>query len=128
MSSSEMVRAEGYWVSSDPQRHVSFELPETRVSGHGSPGVRYVTEGEHAGLVWLTLGGHHAGGRMPLLIMNLDAAAELAQLLAAAVNEGRIIEGADLPSIPFRDVTGDRCNCPACDDALVALLEAEAGQ
>ncbi|CAM4497626.1 hypothetical protein NONI108955_36150 [Nocardia ninae] len=126
MSASQMVQAQNYWVSGDPSCRVSFQIFGTRVNGYGSTAVRYVPEGEYEGLVWLTLGGHHTGGLMPLLIMSVDAAAELSELLAAAVIDGRIAQGVALQPIPHRDITCESCQCPDCDDELVALLEAEA--
>ncbi|MFI6047113.1 hypothetical protein ACIA8C_36215 [Nocardia sp. NPDC051321] len=136
MPGNEMVQAENYWVSRDPACRVSFRIFGTGVEGYGSTAARYVprgeyqytTEGQYEGLVWLTLGGHHTAGRMPLLVMSVDAAEELVQLLAAAVRDGRIAEGAALEPIPYRDITCDPCGCSECDDALVALLEAEAGK
>ncbi|MFE9582464.1 hypothetical protein ACFYO1_39240 [Nocardia sp. NPDC006044] len=135
MPDNEMVQAENYWVSRDPGCRVAFQVMGTGVKGHGSTAVRYVpqgacqytAEGEYEGLVWLTLGGHHGAGRMPLLIMSVDAAEELAGLLTAAVRDGRIAEGAALEPIPHRDITCDPCGCSECDAALVALLEVELG-
>ncbi|WP_280391759.1 hypothetical protein [Nocardia brasiliensis] len=127
MSGQEMVKAEGYWVPRNPACRIGFHISGTRIKGFGAPGVRYADDrfDEFAGLVVFTLGGHHAKGRMPFLAMSVDTAEELVQLLAAAVRDGRIAEGAGLEPITFRDITFDGCTCTECDDEVVALLEAE---
>ncbi|MGX1778091.1 hypothetical protein ACWIGW_38710 [Nocardia brasiliensis] len=127
MSGQEMVKAEGYWVPRNPASRIAFHISGTRIKGYGAPGVRFVSDqyDEFAGQVVFTLGGHHTKGRMPFLAMNVDTAEELVQLLAAAVRDGRIAQGAGLAPIAFRDITFDGCTCTECDDEVAALLEAE---
>ncbi|ASF09848.1 hypothetical protein NBRGN_045_00490 [Nocardia brasiliensis NBRC 14402] len=128
MSGQEMVQAEGYWVPRDPGCRIEFRISGTRIEGYGAPGVRYNDNHgfpEFPGRVVLTLGGHHSKGRMPFLAMSVDAAEELVQLLAAAVRDAWVAQGAALEPIGFRDITFDGCACTDCDDEVAALLEAE---
>ncbi|WP_280446326.1 hypothetical protein [Nocardia brasiliensis] len=127
MSGQEMVQAEGYWVPRDPQSRIGFHISGTRINGYGAPGVRFTADqfSEFAGQIVFTLGGHHIKGRMPFLAMSVDTAEELVQLLAAAVRDARIAQGAALEPIAFRDITFDGCACTDCDDEVAALLEAE---
>lgn len=120
-----MVQEQGYWVSRDKTCRIDFEVPGTRIHGHGSPGVRFEEEDTGTGQVVVTLGGHHAGGRLPLLRMSRGVAVELIGLLGAAIWNGHVARGLQLPPIPFRDVTGEDCDCVDCNDVARMLLETE---
>ncbi|MET8655117.1 hypothetical protein [Nocardia aurea] len=78
---------------------------------------------ESTGEVWLSLGGHHCEGRMPLLRMSVTAAGELAFLLSRANLDGLIGQGlvpAELAA-PYRDVTCEPCDCDECTAAAQAV-------
>lgn len=118
-----MVQREGYWVPRDDSlivdvvdhlgacRHGSVD-PD-RLRGWGIPGVRFGCSPWKQGCdrVMVTFGGHHHDGDTPTLLMDLDMAQELAELLMAAVVDGRITKGAALESVPFVDITLEPCGC-----------------
>ncbi|MFE3057184.1 hypothetical protein [Nocardia sp. NPDC059239] len=117
-----MVKRENYWVPRDDSLVLDFvdhpgacrhgALDPIRLQAWGSPGVRFgCREGARCNDVVLTFGGHHCDGTMPTLLMSLNMAQELSDMLAAAVVDGRIAQGAPLEPIPFRDITLEPCGC-----------------